>query len=122
MRFAKTVLTVAAWYGFLVLLPMYFLEARTGHDHPPAITHPEYYYGFIGVALAWQVAFLVMARDPLRYRAFLIPAVLEKALFGPVAIGLALAGRSPWTMIVAGSMDLVLGALFLTAWFKLREA
>lgn len=122
MRFAKTVLTVAAWYGFLVLLPMYFMEARTGHDYPPAITHPEYYYGFIGVALAWQVAFLVMAKDPLRFRPLLIPAVLEKALFGPVAIGLALTGRSPWTMIVAGSLDLLLGALFLTAWFKLREA
>ena len=37
------------------------MEARVGRDYPPAITHPEYFYGFLGVAAAWQVAFLVIA-------------------------------------------------------------
>ena len=43
MLFAKCVFVVAGVYGLAVLLPQYFLEARTGRDCPPAITHPEYY-------------------------------------------------------------------------------
>jgi hypothetical protein len=50
-------------YWLVVLLPMYFLEGRIGLDSPPPITHPEYYYGFVGVAVAWQAALLVIARD-----------------------------------------------------------
>src|SRR5215475_4169582 len=81
MRFAKTVFLVAGIYGLIVLLPQYFLEAKTGHDYPPPITHPELYYGFIGVTVAWQVVFLVLSRDPERYRPLMIPAVLEKAVW-----------------------------------------
>jgi hypothetical protein len=40
--------------GLLALLPQYFLEAGNGLDFPPAINHPEYYFGFIGVAVVWQ--------------------------------------------------------------------
>lgn len=35
------------------------MESRNGIDFPPPINHPEYYYGFIGVAIAWQVAFII---------------------------------------------------------------
>jgi hypothetical protein len=122
MKFASRVLTVAGWSGLLVLAPMYLLEARTGHDFPPPITHPEYYYGFVGVALAWQVAFLIMARDPLRYRPLLVPAVMEKLLFGGAAILLAGCGRSPWTMMVAGGLDLAFAFLFSVAWIRLKDA
>jgi len=58
MKFAKVVFLVAGIYGLIVLLPLYFMEAQTGRDYPPPITHPEYYYGFIGVAVAWQLVFL----------------------------------------------------------------
>jgi hypothetical protein len=61
MKFARIVYSVAGIYGVLVLFPLYFMEESTGREHPPAISHPEYYYGFIGVALAWQVVFLVVA-------------------------------------------------------------
>ncbi|HSD47804.1 MAG TPA: hypothetical protein VLB87_14345, partial [Pyrinomonadaceae bacterium] len=87
MRFARIVFLVAGIYGLIVLLPMYFMEERTGLDYPPPITHPEYYYGFIGVAVAWQLVFLVISRDPVRYRALMIPSIVEKVSFGiPVAI------------------------------------
>ena len=55
-RFARWVFLVAGVYGVLVVLPQYSLEARIARDFPPPITHPEYFYGFIGVALAWRVA------------------------------------------------------------------
>ncbi len=50
--FAKRVFLVAGVYGLAVLFPQYFMEGQTGRDFPPPINHPEYFYGFIGVALA----------------------------------------------------------------------
>jgi hypothetical protein len=61
-----------------VLVPQFFLEERIGRDFPPPITHPEHFYGFIGVALSWQVAFLIIAYDVRRYRLMILPAALEK--------------------------------------------
>jgi hypothetical protein len=66
MRFAKVVFWCASVWGFLVLTPLYFLADRIGREYPPAINHPEFYYGFVGVALAWQIAFVVIATDPAR--------------------------------------------------------
>jgi hypothetical protein len=81
MRLAKLVFRIAGIYGFIVLLPKYFSEAKTGRDFPPPITHPEYYYGFIGVALTWQLLFLLLSTDPVRYRLMMIPAMFEKIVF-----------------------------------------
>jgi hypothetical protein len=51
MKFSKIVFYAAGVCGLLVLVPQYFLEEKNGRDFPPAINHPEYYYGFIGVAV-----------------------------------------------------------------------
>ena len=118
MIFARRVFLIAAVYGIIVLLPQYFLEDRTGRDFPPAITHAEYYYGFIGIALAWQVVFLIISRDPHRYRPIMIPAILEKATFGFAAIALFVAGRLNMQMLGAGVLDLVLGTLFVIAYVR----
>lgn len=101
-----------------MLLPQYFLESRTGRDFPPPITHPEYYYGFLGVAVAWQVAFLIIARDPARFRPIMIAAILEKASFGLAAVALFLAGRLSGQLLAAGMLDLLLGALFAIAYVR----
>ena len=50
MRFAKWAFTAAGIYGLVSLPPLYFIERLA----TPPITHPEYYYGFIGTALAFQ--------------------------------------------------------------------
>jgi hypothetical protein len=118
MTFARRVFTFAGIYGLLVLVPLYFLEGRIGRDQPPPITHPEYFYGFLGVAVAWQVAFLVIARDPARYRPLMVPAVLEKATFGFAAIALAAAGRIPGAVLAGGLIDLALGVLFVIAYVR----
>jgi hypothetical protein len=86
MNFAKNVFKVAGIYGLLVLIPHYFLEKQLGIDFPPPITHPEHFYGFVGVALAWQFVFLLIARDPARYRLIMLPAILEKLAFGVPAM------------------------------------
>ena len=118
MRFAKNAFLAAGIYGLVVLLPQYFLEQRTGRDFPPPITHPEYFYGFIGVAVAWQIVFLLISRDPVRYRPLMLVGVIEKASFGLPAIALYLSGRLRTQMLVAGLIDLVLGALFIMSYTR----
>jgi hypothetical protein len=120
MSFARRVFLIAAIYGLIVLVPQYFLEARTGRDFPPPITHPEFFYGFIGVAVAWQFVFIVISRDPVRYRPLMIPAILEKAAFGVPATLLFLEGRLHPQMLAAGVLDMVLGTLFIASYLRTR--
>ena len=122
MRFAKIVFLVAGVYGLIVLVPQYFFEERTGHDYPPPITHPEYYYGFIGLAVVWQVLFLILSRDPVRYRPMMVPAILEKASFAIPAVILLLQHRIPGLLFGFATVDAVLGVLFLIAYLKTESA
>jgi hypothetical protein len=118
MKFAQWVFLLAGIYGVVVVTPQFFLEQQVNRDYPPAITHPEYYYGFAGVALAWQVVFLIISRDPARYRPIMLAGLIEKASFGVATATLFMQERLPWAMLVFGLIDLVLGALFLVAWWK----
>jgi hypothetical protein len=120
MKFARCVFLLAGIYGVLVVVPQFFLERQVGIDYPPPITHPEYFYGFAGVALAWQFAFLIISRDPVRFRPIMLPGIMEKAAFGFATIALYLEERLAWQMLVFGLVDLVFGVLFLMAWVKTR--
>jgi hypothetical protein len=122
MTFVRRVFTIAGIYGLLIVTPMYFLEEVIGRDQPPPITHPEFFYGFIGVTIAWQVAFLVIGRDPVRYRLLMIPAIIEKATYVIALLVLFLKGRVPGVTLVPGVGDLVLCLLFVMAWVKTRPA
>ncbi len=117
--FAKRVFLVAGIYGLAVLLPQYFMEGQNGRDFPPPINHPEYFYGFIGVAVAWQMVFLLIARDVQRYRLFMLPAVLEKFTWGLATLGLYAQGRLAFVVVGFGIVDLILGTLFLFAFTPL---
>jgi hypothetical protein len=116
MKFAKRVFLIAGIYGVLVLLPQYFMEERVGRDFPPPITHPEHFYGFIGVALAWQVAFFIIARDPVRFRPMMGVGALEKVAFGVAAVALYAQKRLAFPLLLAGVLDLIFAGLFLLAW------
>lgn len=118
--FARRVFILAGIYGLIVLLPQYLLEGRIGGESPPPITHPEYFYGMIGVALAWQVAFLIVGRDPPRYRPLIIAAVLEKLSFGIAAVVLFAQGRTSGPVLAFGAIDLVLAALFTAAYISTK--
>src|SRR5215213_4169954 len=118
MKFAKYTFLVAGVYVLLVLIPQYFLEEKNGTNFPPAITHPEYYYGFIGVALAFQVLFLLIAGNPAKYRTMMIPSVLEKFSFVLALIVLFIQHRVATAMLIAGSIDLFWGLLFIAAYIK----
>jgi len=99
----------------VVLLPQYFMENSLSRNFPPPLTHPENFYGFIGVALAWQCAFLLIARDVQRFRLFMLPATLEKVSFGVATLVLYEQGRAAPLVACAGTIDLVLAAGFIVA-------
>src|SRR5580704_6062830 len=116
MRFAKTVFLVAGIYGLLILGPIYFLEGKIGRETPPAITHPEYFYGFLGAGLSWQILFLVLSREPLRYRAMILPSVLEKVSYGIALIFLFAQHRLPLSVLAIRSVDWIFAALFIASY------
>ena len=118
MKFAKVVFLIAGVYGLIVLLPLYFMEAQTGRDNPPPITHPEYYYGFVGIGVAWQLAFLVISRDPVRYRLLMLPSIVEKASFGIAVAILYLQHRVSSFIVGTAMIDSLLGVLFIAAFLK----
>ncbi len=119
MKFSRWVFWLAGTYGLIALAPQYFMERKFGVDFPPAINHPEFYYGFLGVATAWQVAFLIICGDPARYRPLIWPAILEKFSFVMAAMALYLQNRLPIQFLAAGLIDLVWGALFFIVWLRL---
>lgn len=118
MLFSKWTFRLAGVYGLFVMIPQYFLEKKIGLDRPPAITHPEYFYGFVGLAVVWQVVFLVISTSPEKYRALMIPSILEKLSFGIPAMILYAQGRLSGAVLVFGFVDLTLGALFAVSWVK----
>lgn len=117
MKFAKWVYAIAGVYGILVTLPLFFSENQIGEMMPPPINHPEYYYGFAFAVLAWQILFLVIARDPLRYRGMMPVTWLEKIPYAFGILVLYLQGRTPAQLLLTGSIDFVLGILFIAAFF-----
>jgi len=121
MKFAKVVFRVAGIYGLLILTPIYFMENKIGRETPPAITHPEYFYGFLGAALAWQVLFLVLSTDPVRYRAMILPSILEKISYGIALAVLYSQHRLPLSVLAIGSGDWIFAFLFLAAYFTTKS-
>jgi hypothetical protein len=118
MRFAKIVFRIAGIWGLLVTTPLYFMFDLIGRHDPPRITHPGFFYGFAGLALSWQLAFLFIATDPARHRPLMIPSVLEKVTYSAAIIVLVLQNRTNPSDLVFAATDVLLGVLFVIAYFK----
>jgi hypothetical protein len=118
LKFAKLIFRIAGIWGFLVLTPLYFIFDRIGVTDPPPITHPAFFYGFAGVALAWQIAFFIIATDPAHYRAFMIPSCLEKFGYGGGVVILYTQNRVHPADLSFGLADLLFAALFVVAYSK----
>lgn len=118
MKFARIVFAAAGVWGLLVLPPLYWEPLALTQVSPPA-THPVFYYGFLGVALAWQLAFLVIASDPIRFRPLMPVAVIEKIGYVAAAAIMYANGRlAVGPEIAGGTADFILGCLFVAAFLK----
>ena len=120
-RFSRIVFLMAGIYGIGVLAPGLFTEKMMGQMMPPAITHPEFYYGFFGVGLAWQIAFLIIARDPQRFRPIIPATILEKFSYTIACGVLLMLGRISLTTALGGAGDCILGVLFTVSYCKLKQ-
>ena len=118
MKFAHTVFQIAGAWGVLLLTAMYFLFDTIGRMYPPALTHPDVYYGFLAVTMAWQMGFFVISADPLRFRPMMVPAIFEKFIFVATLLVLFSQGRIVAAQMAGGAADLVLGILFVMAFVK----
>src|SRR5262245_30797279 len=117
MRFAKWVFLLAGASGVLMVAPLYW-EDRFFQDYPPAINRPEFYHGFTGVTLAWQVMYLLIGTDPVRYRTAMLVAALAKASFALATLVLYALERVPAIWVGFASMDAAWVVLFLIAYLR----
>ena len=115
MKFARMAFLVAGVWGIVVLTPLYFLVDLTGRRYAAPADYPHFFYGFLSVAMAWQIAFLVIGSSPSRFRPLMIPSIVEK--LGHV-VGVAVLyghGRLSAADATTAAPDLLLGVLFIVA-------
>ena len=118
MKFAKIVFTGAGVWGILVLTPLYFLVDITGKPWPAPANYPHFFYGFIAVAMAWQVAFLIIGSNPARFRLMMLPAIIEKLAHVATVATLYARGRINQADAGTALPDLILGVLFVAAFAR----
>jgi hypothetical protein len=120
VRLAKIVFIGAGVWGIVVLTPFYWLLDLTGRRYPQPTDYQQFFYGFLSVALAWQIAFLVIGSNPVRFRPLMIPSMLEK--LGYVITVALLYGQARIAAMdaMAAVPDLLLGMLFVVAFAKTR--
>ena len=120
VRFARWVFLAAGIVGLIEVMPLFFLENMIGIRQPPPITHPEFYYGFVVIVLTWQIAFLIIARDPVRYQPLMPVLFLEKSLYPIAVFALYAQGRVSSQSFPGPILDLFWLVMFVTVWTKLR--
>jgi hypothetical protein len=121
VRTARRVFRIAGIYGLIVLLPFFFLEKMVGRSMPPALTHPEYYYGFLGAAATMQLVYLTIASDPVRFRPLMPIAMLAKLNFVVIVAILFAQGRLAPAGLSLPAIDLIIGLTFAWCWLRLRR-
>jgi len=121
MKFARIVFLAAGVWGIAVLTPLYFLVDLTGHPWLPPTTYPHFFYGFLSVAMAWQIAFLMIGSSPEQFRPLMVPGMIEKFGFVATVAVLYSQGRISATDASVAPPDLLLGLLFIVAFVKTRR-
>ena len=121
MKFGRIVFIIAGVWGIAILTPLYFTYDLVSRSYPPAITHPDFYYGFVGVTLVWQLAFLIIATNPIRYRLVMLAAILEKLVYITTMGTLYLQGQLQLGQAAVAGPDFTLALLFIAAFFKTPE-
>jgi hypothetical protein len=115
MRVAKWIFLVAGVLGLLTTVPLLFAEDTM------VVTQSEFYYGFVCLNICWQVLYLILSSDPLRYRPIMIAAFLAKSS-GTIALTwLYLLGRVSMQWAAIGAVDGLFAVLFAIAFWFARE-
>ena len=118
MRFARAVFIGAGVWGIVVLTPLYFLVDVAGRHYAPPASDPQFFYGFVSVTMAWQIAFLVIGSNPARFRPLMIAGIIEKLGYVATVAVLHAHGRISSADVAAAVPDAFLAALFGIAFLK----
>jgi hypothetical protein len=121
LTLARRIFLISGIYGVLILTPMFFMEGYIARQMPPAINHPEFYYGFICLALASQGLYFLVARDVLRFRPVILVGVAGKMSFAVSVLILYLQGRTPAQFFGGPIIDVIIAGLFLWVYFGTAE-
>ena len=109
-------------WGIVVLTPLYWLLDLTGRRYGPPADYPHFFDGFLSVAMAWQIAFLLIGSSPAKLRPLMIPSVLEKLGYVVTLAVLYGQARISATDAQAAVPDLLLGLLFIVAFVRTRAS
>ena len=114
-KFPARMFRWAAIYGVIVLVPLYLT--------PLPKAGAEVFFGFVGLALVFQVVFWTIGSDPARHRTLMPYAVAKKLVFAVPCLSLW-AGGYPVNPPVAlfAMIDLLLGLGFFLAWQRTPAA
>ena len=121
MKLAKWTFRTAGVFGLIVMIPMLFVENLIEQIMPPPVNHPEFFYGFVVLNICWQILYLFLAKDPIRFRPMMIPAFLAKASAPVALIWLYLQRRISSQWITTSIMDGVFAILFLVSYWATRH-
>ncbi len=122
MTLAKIVFIIGGIWGIVVLTPLFFLLDITGRQYLPPTSYPHFFYGFFAIAMAWQIAFLLIGTNPMRFRPLMIPCIIEKFAFVATVIVLYSQGHIPSADATVAVPDAILGVLFVVAFLKTSGA
>lgn len=122
MKFAKVVFVCAGIWGIGVLTPLYWLVDVSGRRYGVPTEYPQFYYGFLSVAMAWQIAFLIIGSNPARFRTLMIPGILEKLGYVVPLVLLYQQARVTWADAQAAVPDFALAILMMLAFVKTRPS
>jgi len=115
MKLAKWIFLVAGILGLLSAIPLAFSEKAMG------IKQPEFFYGFVFLNICWQILYLFLASDTVRYRPMMIPAFLAKGSGAVALTWLYLLRRVSSQWITIGAIDGIFAILFLIAFWATRS-
>jgi uncharacterized membrane protein YuzA (DUF378 family) len=121
MRFARIVFLIAGIYGIVVIAPQYGMEDVIARASTP-ITHPEHFYGFLGLCIAWQIMFILISRAPDRFRPAMLVAIVEKLVFVVPVYLLYARGRVNSQVVGFASIDLIWAVLFTISYLRTPSA
>lgn len=117
MKFAKLVFLIGGILGLLSTVPLFFNESVIA----PELKHPEFYYGFIGINLMWQVLYIYISTNPLRFRPIMVVSFFVKILGVISVFWLIRIGRTDiwWYRIIF--FDFLFAILFLLSFGLTRK-
>jgi hypothetical protein len=104
MRFARWTFAGAGIYGLIATLSLYF--------QAPLSPATQWLYAFAGAAAATQLAYLIIATDPVRFRPVIPVGIASKLSFAVPMTLLYAHGELPVASFAFALIDYALAILF----------